>query len=71
MNVAQDEGVSTQIAEQQAQDAQAQAEAQLEQVDPASAFETVKDAAWNTLAGADLPARRLHGGGEDIEQLDD
>lgn len=50
-NVIHDEGVSTPYAEQQAQEAQAQAEAHLKQVNPASAVETVKDAAWGTAAG--------------------
>lgn len=63
VNVAQDEGVSTQNAEQQAQDAQAQAEAQLEQVDPSTAFETVRDAAWGTLAGLIFPLGASAAGG--------
>lgn len=51
VNVAQDQGASA----QQAQDAQQQAQEQLEQVDPNQAFNTVRDAAWGTLAGIVIP----------------
>jgi hypothetical protein len=43
-NLVQNQGVSTQDAQQQAQ-----------QVDPNQAFNTVKDAAWGTLAGLIVP----------------
>lgn len=51
VNVAQDQGASA----RQAQDAQQQAQEQLEQVDPNQAFNTVRDAAWGTLAGIVIP----------------
>lgn len=38
-----------------AQEAQAEAEAQLEQIDPNQAFDTARDAAWGTLAGLIVP----------------
>ncbi|MDQ3614650.1 MAG: hypothetical protein M3412_10060, partial [Chloroflexota bacterium] len=49
---AQSEGTTT-------EEAQAEAEAQvdetLEDIDPASAFDTARDAAWGTLAGIVVP----------------
>lgn len=51
-SIAQSEGTTT-------EEAQAEAEAQvdetLEDVDPASAFDTARDAAWGTLAGIVVP----------------
>jgi hypothetical protein len=51
-SIAQSEGTTT-------EEAQAEAEAQvdetLEEVDPASAFDTARDAAWGTLAGIVVP----------------
>lgn len=55
VNVVQDEGTSTQEAEQQVDDAQATAQEQVEQIDPNQAFDTVKNAAWGTLAGLVVP----------------
>jgi heme A synthase len=51
VNVAQDQGASTQQAEQ----TQQQAQEQINQVDPNQAFKTVRDAAWGTLAGLIIP----------------
>jgi hypothetical protein len=47
-NLVQDSGTSTQEAQQQAQQAQ-------EQLNPNQAFDTVKNAAWGTLAGLLIP----------------
>lgn len=55
VNVAQDQGATTQEAQQQAEETQQQAQEQLEQVDPNQAFETVRDSAWGTLAGLVVP----------------
>jgi hypothetical protein len=48
VNIAQDQGTSTQDTQQQAQE-------QLQQVDPNQAFDTVRNAAWGTLAGLLIP----------------
>lgn len=63
INVAQDEGVSTESAQQQTEDAQQQAEEQVEQIDPQAAFDTVRDAAWGTLAGLIVPLAAAAAGG--------
>jgi hypothetical protein len=63
VNVAQDEGTTTQDAQQQAADAQAQAQEQVGQIDPNQAFNTVKDAAWGTLAGLVVPLVAAGAGG--------
>jgi hypothetical protein len=47
-DIAQSQGTST-------QDAQAQAEQQVSEIDPAQAFDTVRDSAWGTLAGLVIP----------------
>lgn len=54
---------STDQAAQEAEAVQADAEEQLAQVDPASAFDTVRDAAWGTLAGLVLPLVAAGAGG--------
>lgn len=51
VNVVQDQGVTTQDAQQ----AQSQAQQQVNQIDPQQAFNTVKDSAWGTLAGLVVP----------------
>jgi len=63
VNVVQQEGTTTQEAQQQADDAQAQAQEQVEQIDPNQAFNTVKDAAWGTLAGLVAPLVAAGAGG--------
>jgi len=47
-NVVQDQGTTT-------NQAQAEAQQQLEQVDPAAAFDNVSEGAWGTLAGLVIP----------------
>lgn len=47
-NVVQDQGTTT-------NEAQAEAQQQLEQVDPNAAFNNVRDGAWGTLAGLVIP----------------
>ncbi|MBA3275437.1 MAG: hypothetical protein H0T72_06560 [Chloroflexia bacterium] len=54
---------STDQAAQEAEQTQADAEAQLAQVDPQSAFDTVQNAAWGTLAGMVLPLIAAGAGG--------
>lgn len=59
-------GDITTLVEQQAgstEQAQADAEAQAASVDPNQAFNTVKDAAWGTLAGLILPLAAAGAGG--------
>lgn len=51
-SVAQSEGTT---AEEAQADAEAQVDEQLEAVDPASAFDTARNAAWGTLAGIVVP----------------
>lgn len=63
VNVVQDEGTTAQDAQQQADDAQAQVQEQVEQIDPNQAFNTVKDAAWGTLAGLVAPLVAAGAGG--------
>lgn len=59
VNVVQDEGASTQDAQQQVD----QAQEQVEQIDPNAAFNTVKDAAWGTLVGLIVPLVAAGAGG--------
>lgn len=63
VNVVQDEGTTASDAQQQADEAQQDAEAQLAQVDPNEAFDKVKDAAWGTLAGLVAPLAAAGAGG--------
>jgi hypothetical protein len=63
VNVAQDEGVTTTDAQQQAEQAQQEVEEQLDQVDANQAFDTVRDAAWGTLAGLVVPLVAAGAGG--------
>jgi hypothetical protein len=63
VNVAQDQGVTTTDAQQQAEQAQQEVEEQLDQVDANQAFDTVRDAAWGTLAGLVVPLVAAGAGG--------
>lgn len=63
VNVAQDEGVTTTDVQQQAEQAQQDVEEQLDQVDANQAFDTVRDAAWGTLAGLVVPLVAAGAGG--------
>ncbi len=58
-SIAQDQGVTTQDAEQAADAAQEQAE----QVDPNAAFQAVEDSAWWTLLGLVIPLAAAAAGG--------
>jgi len=58
-----EEAGGTDQAAQEAESVQADAEAQIAQVDPNAAFDTVKDAAWGTLAGLVLPLVAAGAGG--------
>jgi len=53
--VAQQEGVSPEEAQQEAEDVAAQAEQQVEQIDPQAAFEAVRNGAIGTFLGLLLP----------------
>lgn len=59
----QQETGSTEQAAQEAEQVQADVEEQVAQVDPASAFDTARDAAWSTLAGLVLPLAAAGAGG--------
>jgi len=61
--VVQEETGSTEQAAQEAEEVQADVEEQVDQIDPASAFDTAKDAAWGTLAGLVLPLVAAGAGG--------
>lgn len=62
-SVVQEETGSADAAQQEAEQAQEQVAEQVAQVNPESAFETVRDAAWGTLAGLVLPLIAAGGGG--------
>ncbi|MBA3275648.1 MAG: hypothetical protein H0T72_07630 [Chloroflexia bacterium] len=59
----QEEVGSTDQAQQEAEQVQADVEEQVSQVDPQAAFDTVQDAAWGTLAGMILPLVAAGAGG--------
>jgi len=61
--VVQEEAGSTEAAQQEAAQAQENLEEQVAAVDPNSAFEAVRDAAWGTLAGLLLPLIAAGAGG--------
>ncbi|MEJ7900639.1 MAG: hypothetical protein WKF63_02285 [Thermomicrobiales bacterium] len=58
-----EEAGGTDQAAQEAESVQADAEAQIAEVDPNAAFDTVRDAAWGTLAGLVLPLVAAGAGG--------
>jgi len=62
-SVVQEEAGSTDAAQQEAAQAQENLEEQVAAVDPASAFDAVRDAAWGTLAGLLLPLIAAGAGG--------
>jgi hypothetical protein len=62
-SLVQEETGSADAAQQEAEQAQEDIQQQVASVDPASAFETVRDAAWGTLAGLVLPLIAAGGGG--------
>ena len=59
----QEETGSAEGAQQEAEQAQADLEEQVAEIEPASAFDTVRDAAWGTLAGLVLPLVASGAGG--------
>ena len=62
-SLVQEEAGSTDQAAQEAEQVQADAEEQIDQVDPNQAFDTVKNGAWGTLAGLVLPLVAAGAGG--------